>query len=838
MTETTSPTGSPATPATSSPVSRTMTCFWIALVMFGIALYANQFVTLRRVKAVLLSGDRGEAISSMGSRAWDLVTTDPFALFSLADMAIGGAMVLALGYVALAEIRHGAATRLLTRAQRSDAVAYGLLALCAVVIARPYLNPGQVFMGDAETHLLRSWMVAEQLRDLQWPVWSNAWYGGFPLLEHYGPLYFIVTAVVTIAVGDIHLATKLILWGCHVGSVFVMFAFVRQAVGRRLPALIAALAYGLSFHRLIIILYQGDLQLSVLFLAYPGVLWLTERFLQTRRAPRFTFIALTLTLAALILNHHGYAFFGLVLLPVYVLTWVVASRERRDAARVLLFFATALVASVLVSAVLLAPFMLDLEHVRGMPNSAFPILVPNPMGVVLLPKLFTWSMFGDGTSIGYIGLSIGLCCLVALPYVVRRRDAPALALLACAVVSILMTRNRLQYNIKNVNFLMLGCAAFSGWALLAVEEWGSRSPAFAGVLRRWGPAFSARVAVVLLAILFVDLGPTTVQSVYREDYDFKQSRYGELDAMDDYRVIERQAVWHEPDAGLARSFDPNKLGIPSAYVGLHTPLGFFHEGAGRSFGYTAEMVKQVHRDLNHERVTDQTAMALYLMGVKRLVFRDRYRWFSPRLEPSPHYTMVDGAMELTHASPLILSTRVIPSAEVEGFRPGNLIDAGAYFDPETFDYSDRRFRELVWPLMRIMNVNPRESTAEVLVAGEDVPGFETSSEPLTAEVLAFSSNLNRTEIRYVASGASMGRVALTYFPYLDVRVDDVPVPFHRSAMHNILVRLPAGEHTVTVRGVAPPFQRAMAWVSVAALMAVVCAPSRVFRLLAPPGRAT
>src|SRR5262249_32730628 len=132
------------------------------------------------------------------------------------------------------------------------------------------------------------------------------------------PLYFIATALLTIVFGDIHLATKLLLWGCHVASVFAMFWFLREVTRRNLPALVGAMAYALSFLRLHILLYQGDLQIAVLFVLFPVIRALAERFLRGRGSARTTFVLTTMALAVLILNHHGYAFFGLVLLAVYL----------------------------------------------------------------------------------------------------------------------------------------------------------------------------------------------------------------------------------------------------------------------------------------------------------------------------------------------------------------------------------------------------------------------------------------------------------------------------------------------------------------------------------------
>src|SRR4030095_3446716 len=242
------------------------------------------------------------------------------------------------------------------------------------------------------------------------------------LLEHYSPLYFIATALLTILVGDIHLATKLLLWGCHVASVFVMFWFLREVTRRNLAALVGAMAYAVSFLRLHILLYQGDLQIAVLFLLYPLLLLLVERYLAGRSSARSTFVLVTCAFAVLILNHHGYAFFGLVLFAVYLIARLAVTRGPfLDRFTVLVLFGVSAVVSLFMTSFLLGPFLFAMAEHRGMQNSAFPIVIPNLRGPLMLVKLFRGSALGAGSSLGYVGVSIGLMAIVGFVYAVGRR---------------------------------------------------------------------------------------------------------------------------------------------------------------------------------------------------------------------------------------------------------------------------------------------------------------------------------------------------------------------------------------------------------------------------------
>ena len=805
---------------------------WIAMAVMGAGLFANQYVTLRKLKTLLLNRAPGEPVATMGAKVWDLIATSWPVFLTPADLLISAAVVVPLAYIAYAEWTRGSVTELLYRAERSPRVLFSLLTLVTLMITRGYLNPGQVFMGDAETHMLRAWMFAEHFRRLETPVWSNAWYGGFPLLANYGPLYFAATGALSILLGDIHLATKLILWGCHVGSVFAMFFLLRRVTGKPLAALVAAVAFGLSFHRLHILLYQGDLQVAVLFLMVPMVLAIAERFLAERRHARRTFVVSTLLLAILILVHQGYAFFALVFIALYltVRLWFT-SGPLLDRFKVLVFFGGMQVAALFMSAVLLVPFLFETAEHRGMPNSALPILIPNPLGPIMLVKLFRWNAVGDGGSIGYVGLSIGVLALWGAIYAVKRRNPVAIALSAVTVASLLMVRNHMSYNVKNIDFFIVFLAALSGWAIVALSD-PAATRRFAAARERWRERFPARGAAIMLAALAVDLGPTTFQSVYRENYEFKQPMYERVVGLEPYKVIERQVLTYDPSRPPDAYFDPNKLGIPSAYGAIQTPLGFFHEGAGRSFGYSAEIVKSMHRDLNAGRLSHETVQGLYLLGVKYVIFRDRYQWFTPALEPSSDFTVADGLLRFADAAPLVLSRRVISTRSIPGYPATDLMVEGRYLEAETFDYSGQHYQDLVRPLITAMGLDMANRQAATLIARDEQAVTDLGDAgALESETIAFATSLKRVDVRYRANLDAMGQLPFTYFPHLRVEVDGAVVPFFRSAMDHIIVRAPAGEHTITISGLMPPMQYQMAWLSFASLLAVVLLPTRAFRPL-------
>ena len=205
--------------------------------------------------------------------------------------------------------------------------------------------------------------------------------------------------------------------------------------------------------------------------------------------------------------------------------------------------------------------------------------------------------------------------------------------------------------------------------------------------------------------------------------------------------------------------------MPSAFAPLFSPLGFFHEGAGRSFAYSAEIVKQLHRDINAGRATHRTAEGLYVMGVRQVVFRDRYQWFTPALALSDDFALRDGVLTTVHATPLLASRRAVAAAALPGLPDDAIIRERRYLEPETFDYSGRYYRELVAPLLDRMGVDMAHGTAAALVSRDPAFTFESVHDDAPrVDVATFTADLKRVSVRYTADREAAGQLPYTLFP--------------------------------------------------------------------------
>jgi hypothetical protein len=241
------------------------------------------------------------------------------------------------------------------------------------------------------------------------------------------------------------------------------------------------------------------------------------------------------------------------------------------------------------------------------------------------------------------------------------------------------------------------------------------------------------------------------------------------------------------------------------------------------------MVKKLQLDLHEGTISDLSLKGLYLMGVKFVLFRDRYHYFAPPLMANPHYSVKDLYVELNDIRPLLVSTKLLHVKDIPNYAAHNIIERGAYFDGEMYNFDTPYYDQIVKPLIEAMNIDLNRGSADYLILRDDrIPqNAATSPDKFQVQVNDFSVSIDSVSLKYVSTGDGFARFPYSYFPYLDVRVDGKEAPFFRSAMHDIVVPVYLGEHTVRILGRASPLSRWTFFLSVGSIIVIILIPSRI-----------
>jgi len=354
--------------------------------------------------------------------------------------------------------------------------------------------------------------------------------------------------------------------------------------------------------------------------------------------------------------------------------------------------------------------------------------------------------------------------------------------------------------------------------------------------KNWGNPFLRKITIFAIGLILIDLAPATFLSVYRENTGFKEKMYSQLVSSNkNYKVIERQIIRFDASKSPGENFDPSKLGTVSAYADVQSPLGWFHEGSGRSNGFNMEIVKKVQRDINEGYLSSLSAKGMFLLGVKFIIFRDRYRYWVPELQESSEFSLDNNILQLKHASPLIVSPSLRFVGDLERYEFPNLISSGEYYDPESYNWDGKIYDALVKPLIEQMDVHVDKGFASNLFTTKPLKLSDTYEMPqLSLQINEFFVDVNDVVVRFVSDGDGFARIPYTFFPYLDVRMDGSPTEFYPSVMHNVIVPITAGEHEISVRGVASPLRKNTFYFSLLSLLGVLIVPSQWLKIFDRP----
>jgi Ca2+/Na+ antiporter len=775
-----------------------------------------QTFTLERLKLMMVrESDVGALNLSFGSILRLIVENlRPIDAVLLASFA---ALLL---WLILRELRQKSTSADLADALASERRSLLLLAVMGVAACRFYLSPGQFSLGDSLCHVSRVWAAADSFARGHWPFWSFFNYAGYPLLQFYGPLFFVIGGAAANLVGNVEWTTKVFLFLLHSGSAFPMYWWARSVGLSRQAAFVGALAYILTFQHTHTIVWTGALPVAVIYFLFPCVLLAAEK-IAARPSARWV-VFLSIGTAGLILGHNGYAAQGLQLVLLYVLLrWVLHGACRMEPMRVLTIV-LGIAGGVLLCSGFLWPVIAEGKWVYQ--PTEIPFLLPGVPTIEFLKKLFVWRNLASGWTVAYLGISMVGFALIGGCSAWRRRGGgrETQILRVSGVVAV----------------LAILCAARSGRvANLAVPFVALLAGALAEI-RSKGPA--PRLTLALVAILLVDLGPTTIQLPFRTDRQFLR----------DGLKLAARAIY--PHRALVADASPSGTHFSHwGYydgTGLILPTGFFPQGAPRSLNGIDAMIDA----LNMPQGIRPSARIdlLYLWDVAGLIAHTRHRFVEPDIEETQADARGIPFARLSPASPIVFSERIALALDdsLKELQKRQLLMQYDENDP-----SRRAYVRLAMRWVERMALDREKRTARVIflesgeeeawppdgwspgqkpvphvespggllrdgasdedgggpdgpdVAQETLPpaGSETAQAPFERAapdttspmtIARCETELQRVSIGYHAPKDGFLRLAYSWYPALRVLVDGAPVTPLRSVLGAIVIPTTAGSH--------------------------------------------
>lgn len=678
----------------------------------------------------------------------------------------------------------------------------------------PFLEDGLPLDFDAHSHLARAAFVERAFAAGQYPGWANDWYGGYRLLEFYSPVWYWISAAVGLALRDIVLAVKVVVWAAQVASAVFFFEFVRRLTGRIFPAVLAAVLLVHCAERAMVFGVVGNYPSTLLYLGIPALLSLVWRCSEGQVAPRRLFAGQALLVGGMLGAHFANALLVLPAILAFEVTRLAqVTSDRRRMAAAFGAVAGSLVAGAALVAFATVPALLHLDRGSLAGESGFvalgrPSLEPILMAAGIVPAGFEHLFLRDhGTFWMVLGTMAGLASLFR-----RHRKWLPLFVGLCTNLAVVVFVNE-RAAIGLAFFLYPLCAV----AIDGVSRWVER---FEVRVSR----FAIPAAALMGAITFaVDIPPP---------------RYFPASGFDVYRAIPESST-------RSRTFDvsPTSISLDGFYgassfspylSGRAIPFGAYPQGASPATQVRLALAGVLAEELAQQppTISDDALDVLYLDHVEFLVGRDRRPAIS-RLAPENDVgePFTPQLLKLDHASPALFAPELasLPAwVTAEGARDrsprllGVLEQAwredpldsgrGPSLDP-LFRTRAKRDSERLMPLLRAMDLDRADAHAtRIFVDQRPAGGKAPSGIPAEFAVLEHDEEATRARITARASQSGYVRISYSHDPDLSVSLDGEPVETVADSLGGaIVLAFPAGTHTIGVAAPSATLQTSCLW---------------------------
>ena len=708
-----------------------------------------------------------------------------------------------------------------------------LVTLSAVLSCHLFVMRGHPSSVDVWPHLARLDVVYHAVKEGFSPFYTFMFYSGFPMLRFYSPLfYFLGGPLALLTGGNLLLALRVLLVLLHLLSAFVMYMFLlmrgigedKTRIGAGYGPALGAIVYLIIPWRTAYLAGSANYPEALIYVLLPLVFLAMEFILKGRSGNQGmkedmpAGLLLGLWVGLLFLAHLVYAIFTLLLLVVW---WAMAG-SLRQGARQWRALGAAVPAGIGVSAFFLIPFAVEQASHR------FPITrlnLPVPDLLVLLG--FKARVGGYGGV--YLGLSVLLMLIVACGAVAFHRrlrfQIPALVGLAVSLVltfapALLKERQYLITTGLPPERFLLFVVFFISLLVPSAYELARGALSDRGVSPRLVFVVVAVVAMFdcLLSTRHFSYPNLSLYMAVREEV---------------YPIVrgEPHARLLDLDMRKSKIDDPSRTSrLPTVgvlYGGLPTPLGLpYHQYAPRSMLHVypwASYIAGEIGDTSRAVISYDLHKALALMGVSHfislptvvnvngasfLALKQSMKWDDRFVKAKRNPPL---ALGMTQQGLVLAANRVAPIA------PDTLVADHSFIVARNWQ--------------RLLDTLQLDGTTRTLNFIPVPAGINPESLPGLPALVIDSTRIRHQDVvtGFQAGADCFLRVAVSYYPELEVRLDGKPVPFFETADHFTYIRCPAGSHVLSVRA-------RLGWLRAATLvLSLVSLPAVVFLILRRKG---
>lgn len=775
-------------------VDRKVASVWGLLLLIAISIAAIEFYTLTFLKSSLIANPQ---LNRFNITSWALILQLSSSI-RLADILLILLLPTSLVILIVGEVKGELLSIFFNWCLTAKIRLFCLLFLLWTIATLYYWAPGYILAADSTSHLSRTNFVAESFKGFHFPFWSNFWYLASPFLQFYGPLYFWITGLVTMIFTDVTLATKFSLWILHILSGFTMFLYVKQISENSRAAFLSSTIYVYAFAHTHLIIWKGALPMSLILALLPLTFYFLEKYLQESHPKRFLGF-FTLTNALLLVSHPVMGLYCGWYLLLYI--WIYFSLNFNRKYRLIPLLLSG-VWTFIMSSFIIVPMLFEKSLVTASERSPLPIIKIPTLYTIKNALIWGNSLTGKGTdNIAYLGITVFVLAFLAIIYFLRKRERVILFPTIAFVFSFFISAS----SVREIVFILFFISILAGFGILAfdtiideIRSW------FGQTLIKIGNPQKITMTIILLGLILIDIGPTTIQSVYRSDKGFFIEMGKKLESLNNsHRVIEASYEGEKLDAYIGPG------GTPLMYFFIPLVIGPHNSTAPWTHNYAILLIERAISELNHNGLlSDSTVKGLVILNVKYILINNRSGYVLPDLqEASSYYTnRTLPAIEIADSEFILFSDRISTTYELSETLEKRLI----WKEELASESSEKNtWIQQIFKLIDDMNIDSRRrTTGQIFV--KDNRGYLSGSnrvENLEIKIANLSYELKEVKLDVEVNVAGFLQLSYPYYRFLNIMVDGKTVEPLRSALELVVLPMEAGKHNIRITAYLSPLRK-------------------------------
>jgi len=647
------------------------------------------------------------------------------------------------------------------------------LAACFGLALFSYFLPGDLLELDAHSHLGRTWLFKDILvNEHVFPIWTNRWYFGYPIGLYYGFLYYLLSALFTIAAfGNVVLGTKIFLWLTHVLSGLAMFVFIRHLTRSISAAIFTSIFYVFSPQHLGTLLQEGRFPLSLIFLLLPIIFYVFEKCDASKKPIIKNAPLMSALLALALFTHLQFGFYCFLSFFLTAFSRILLA-PKDSLQRTKFLFATGLffalfTAWILIPAIQDAPFLVQNQNdsIRALGGTSFHL--------EKIKLMLTEVLWSDNHSRGhayYFGL-IPLSMLL-FSWKQQRYSVVYLSYLTALFIGLgfLLKTPRFIY----MEFFFICIFSSYGWIALQASL----------------PSFKRALPTVFILLTAIDLGPQLRLTPYKK--------------IKNEKTKEAQKIMNETgESGRFLSLRKTKgtlwasLDVIDTYAS--TPFGGIPQNATKPYPYAAAIASQAAKEIydDNKNLSEATYKALRLFNIKTLWIPEKRKfltisnndpiWFAPKIEQFKG-----------QESPLEQESWMLIRLK---------------FEDRTLDSPSVNRYIAAMGMHTESNILDQVLSHDPIVAPKALDSHDSKF-----LVHHFQETHHKVSLDYESNSDGFAWLSYAYFPHNKIKIDGMPIDFYRSVMNFIIIPIKEGKHSLTLTAELSVLRKSLLWTACAAFL--------------------